>query len=90
VYAPRLIEPRRLLRGNGKPLHEALLIAPAHDYGIPVWFGDPDNPPAFESQHAYLKRHGLQHPAERRPIAEPFPHPLRIEPEKRWRFGTLR
>lgn len=90
MYAPRLIETRRLLRGNGKPLHEALLIAPAHDYGIPVWFGFPDNPPVFESQHAYLKRHGLQHPAERRAIAEPFPHPLRIEPEKRWRFGTLR
>jgi len=88
VDAPRLIEPRRLLRGSGKPLHEALLVTPAHNYGIPVWFGDPDNPPVFESQHAYLKRHGLQHPAERRPIAEPFPHPLRIEPEKRWHLGS--
>lgn len=85
VYAPRLIETRRKLRGNGKPLHEALLIAPAHDYGIPVWFGEPDNPPVFESQHAYLKRHGLLHPAERRAVAEPAPHPLRIEPEKRWK-----
>ena len=85
VDAPRLIEPRRLLRGSGKPLHERLCTVPAHDYGIPVWFGDPDNPPVFESQHAYLKRHGLQYPAERRPVAEPFPHPLRIEPEKRWK-----
>lgn len=85
VYAPRLIKTRRLLRGSGKPLHEALLIVPEHDFGIPRWLGDPDNPPLFESQHAYLKRHGLQHPAERRPIAEPFPHPLRIEPAARWK-----
>lgn len=88
VYAPRLIETRRLLRGNGKPLHEALLIAPAHDYGIPVWFGDPDSPPLFEPQHAYLMRQGLLRPAERRAVAEPFPHPLRIEPAKRWGRGS--
>jgi hypothetical protein len=85
VYAPRLIETRRKLRGNGKPLHEALLIAPAHDYGIPVWFGDPDNPAVFESQHAYLKRHGLLHPAERRAVGERFPYPLRVEPAARWK-----
>jgi hypothetical protein len=64
---------------NTKPLHEALNYAPSHDYGIPAWFGDPDNPPVFESQHAYLKRHGLLLPAERRSVTEPYPHPLRIE-----------
>jgi hypothetical protein len=84
VVAPRLIETRRKLRGDGKPLHEALNYAPSHDYGIPAWFGDPDNPPVFESQHAYLRRHGLLLPAERRPVAEPFPHPLRIEGGRRW------
>lgn len=85
VLAPRLIETRRKLRGEGKPLHEALSYAPAHYYGIPAWFGDPENPPVFESQHAYLKRHGLLLSAERRKIAEPFPHPLRIEPARIWR-----
>lgn len=88
VYAPRLIETRRKLRGNGKPLHEALLIAPAHDYGCPVWLGDTNKPPTFESQHAYLKRHNLLRPAERHPVVEPFPHPLRIEPAKRWGRGS--
>lgn len=78
VLAPRLIETRRKLCGDGKPLHEVLAYAPAHHYGIPAWCGDPDNPPEFETQRAYLKRHGLLLPAERRKIAEPFPHPLRI------------
>lgn len=85
VLAPRLIQTRRKLRGEGKPLHEALNFAPAHHYGIPAWFGDPDNPPVFESQHAYLKRHGLLLPAERRKIAEPYPHPLRIERAMQWK-----
>ena len=78
--APRLIELRRKLRGDGQPLHEVLAYAPTHHYGIPAWFGDPDNPPVFESQHVYLKRHGLLLPAELRKIAEPYLHPQRIEP----------
>jgi hypothetical protein len=85
VLAPRLIETRRKLRGDGKPLHEALNYAPAHHYGIPAWCGDPDNPPEFETQRIYLKRHGLLLPAERRKIAEPYPHPLRIEAATRWK-----
>lgn len=85
VVAPRLIETRRKLRGEGKPLHEALAYAPAHHYGIPDWFGDPDNPPEFETQRAYLKRHGLLLPAERRKIVEPCPHPLHIETAGRWK-----
>lgn len=39
-------------------------LPPSHHYGIPAWFGDPDNPPALESQRAYLKHHGLLLPAE--------------------------
>ena len=84
VLAPRLIQTRRKLRGEGRPLHEALNYAPAHHYGIPAWFGDPGNPPVFESQHAYLKRHGLLLKAERRKITEPFPYPLRIVQSAVW------
>lgn len=86
VMAPRLIELRRKLRGEGQPLHEVLNYVPVHHYGIPAWFGDPDTPPEFETQRAYLKRHGLLLPAEKRSIAEPFPHPLRIEPAARWKW----
>lgn len=85
VLAPRLIETRRKLCGEGVPLHEALNFAPAHHYGIPAWFGDPGNPPAFESQRVYLKRHGLLLPAERRQIPEPVRYPLRIEAATRWK-----
>lgn len=85
VMATRMIELRRLLRGEGQPLHEVLNYAPVHHYGIPAWFGDPDNPPKFETQRAYLKRHSLLLPAEKRSIAEPYPHPLRIQPVARWK-----
>jgi len=36
-------------------------VVPVFDYGIPtVWADlDGDDPPVFESQAAYLKRHGL-------------------------------
>jgi len=86
VVAPRLIETRRLLLGNGQPLHEVLNYAPAHHYGIPTWFGNPNEPPVFETQRTYLKRHSLLLPAERRSIPEPFPHPLRIEPAECWKW----
>jgi len=67
-----------------------LAYAPAHHYGIPVWFGDPDNPPEFETQRTYLKRHGLLLPAERRKIAEPYPHPLRIEGSAGWKSSGIK
>lgn len=69
MYGPRMIETRRKLRGDGRPLHETLNYAPAYHYGIPAWLGDPGNPPEFETQHAYLKRHGLLLPAERNKVA---------------------
>jgi hypothetical protein len=74
--APRLIELRRKLRGEGQPLHEVLNYVPAHDDGIPAWCGNPAEPPTFEPQRTYLKRHGLLLPADRRPVAEPAP-PIR-------------
>jgi len=67
-----------------------LAYAPAHHYGIPAWFGDPENPPIFESQHAYLKRHSLLLPAERRPVSELFPHPLRIEGSAGWKVNGMK
>jgi hypothetical protein len=81
TFAPAMVEPRCLLRGSGCPLHEAAAFAPSYAYGIPAWCGDPDEPPEFETQAAYLKRHGLLLPAERRarPV-EPHPYPLHIEP----------
>ncbi|URL57015.1 hypothetical protein IM816_10095 [Luteibacter flocculans] len=61
------------------------LTCATHHYGIPAWCGDPDNPPEFETQRAYLKRHGLLLPEERRKIDEPFLHPLRIEAATKWK-----
>ena len=68
----RMIEPRQLLSGSGSPRHEVTANAPSYRYGIPHWFGDLDDPPLFESQHAYLKRHGLLEPGERKPLTGPF------------------
>ncbi|MET4677569.1 hypothetical protein ACVKN3_003188 [Luteibacter sp. PvP120] len=72
VMAPRLIELRRKLRGEGEPLHEVLNYVPAHDYGIPAWCGNPADTPTFEPQRTYLKRHGLLLPADRAPSTSRF------------------
>lgn len=77
-----MIEPRRLQAGGVAPRHEVMAYAPVYDYGIPVWCGDPDEPPEFETQAAYLRRHGLLPPAERR--ARP------VEPRTRYRHASSR
>jgi hypothetical protein len=75
-YTADMIEPRRLLRGAGRPAHEVLNVVPSYSLGIPVdWHGfDSANPPAFETQYAYLERHGLlargEGPAEVEPVVE--------------------
>lgn len=74
-----LVEPRRQILGEGVPLHEVLNVSPSYHYGIPDWCGDPASPPIFESQHQYLKRHGLLQKGERKPRVDPFPSPARIE-----------
>jgi hypothetical protein len=57
-------EPRRRIGGSGLVRNER------HAYGLPTdadWrVVDPNNPPSFESQAAYLDRHGLLSDAEHR------------------------
>jgi hypothetical protein len=64
---------RLRIGGKGTPCHEALAYAPAYRLGIPAaWVSDhwidrgveaeridPTDPPAYESQAAFLKRHNL-------------------------------
>ena len=68
-------EPRRRIGGRGTPGHEKLPFRPSYKFGVPDnWVGDiyvrwyshknieipyPLEPPTFESQAAYLDRHGL-------------------------------
>jgi hypothetical protein len=60
-YDGELPEPRKRIGGTGTPAYEVTSIGPGFSYGIPdIWVGiDPDDPPIFESQAAFLKRHGL-------------------------------
>jgi hypothetical protein len=64
----KLPQPRKRTGGTGTPAYEVQSVGPAFAYGIPtVWVGlDEDNPPVFESQAAYLKRHGLLLAGEKR------------------------
>jgi hypothetical protein len=73
-YDGQLPQPRRRTGGQGTPEHEALAIVPVYELGLPArwlksWWiaqrraiGDHFNradPPRFESQAAYLRRHRL-------------------------------
>ena len=58
-------EPRRLLKGPGRPAWERLCIAPGYRLGIPAMWTDGDpGLLVFESQYGYLQRHGLLEPGE--------------------------
>lgn len=68
-------EPRRRLGGIGQPLHEVSAYVENYEYGLlsdwvtSDWRGkgvpiDPQNPPVFESEAAYLRRLGLLLPGE--------------------------
>ena len=51
---------RLRIGGKGTPCHEALAYAPSYRLGIPAdWQFDPTDPPAYESQATFLKRHKL-------------------------------
>jgi hypothetical protein len=60
-YDSQLSQPRKRTGGTGTAAYEVTSVGPSFDYGIPnVWVGiDEDDPPTFESEAAYLKRHGL-------------------------------
>ena len=75
-------EPRLRLGGTGTPSHEVLNYVPAFSFGLPeAWITDedvatwprlaghaidPSDPPTFESEAAYLQRHGLLSATEAR------------------------
>lgn len=78
-------EPRRRLGGVGQAAHEVLNYVESYAYGLPtLWVDneyigepeqglqpiDPGDPPRFESQAAYLARHGLLTEEEKRLLAE--------------------
>jgi hypothetical protein len=68
-YDGKLMEPRNRLGGVGTPCHESLACVPSFSYGLPNgWVSEPDveDPPTFESQAAYLERHGLFLEGERK------------------------
>jgi|ERR1035437_9785241 hypothetical protein len=56
-----LPEGRKFLSGAGCPAHMVLAFLPQYSMGLPVgWVGvDPADLPKFESQAAFLQRHGL-------------------------------
>jgi hypothetical protein len=60
-YDGKLPQPRKRTGGTGTPAHEVQAVVPSFEYGLPaVWVGlDEDDPPVFESEATYLKRHGL-------------------------------
>ena len=54
----------------GTPRYEVLNDVPHFPFGIAAsWVAiDPDDPPRFESEAAYLRRHGLLEPGEARRV----------------------
>ena len=85
-------ENRRRLGGTGDPLHDVSAYVPDHHLGIPTdWVlpdgldadrgapVDPADPPIFESQAAFLDRHGLLADGERLPADAFAPEPLDVQ-----------
>lgn len=84
---------RLRLGGTGTPSHEHLAFMPESSFGIfTLWIDDgdvetfnldclpvdPNDPPLFESQAAYLKRHGLLLAGERPPASAFEPEVVEI------------
>jgi hypothetical protein len=65
-FVPNLIHSRKQLGGSGVPAYAVMAVVPHWELGIPSWMEEVDesNPPVFESQLDYLKRHGLLLPGE--------------------------
>jgi hypothetical protein len=80
-YEGTLPEPRRLLGGKGStPWDAGIAVVPCFSCALPcAWEGyDPTDPPTFESQAAFLQRHGLLTDPEKRALAK---LPAAWEPE---------
>ncbi|MET3839036.1 hypothetical protein [Bradyrhizobium sp. OAE829] len=91
-WPDKLEEPRRQLGGSSQPLYQTSAYAPRFWRGIPTdwpWVGadkfnlgtpiDWSDPPKFESEAAYLDRHGLLSPAERRRLTADDFEPVALE-----------
>ena len=75
-------DPRQRIGGKGQTMPEKYpAYAPSYDKGIPSSWAeiDPGDPPLYESESAFLLRHGLLSTAEKRHIEK---HPELLEPEK--------
>jgi hypothetical protein len=72
-YHGTLPEPRKRLGGSGVPDWEARGVVPRLPLGVPHHHlgVDPIDPPVYESQAAYLKRHNLLLPGEEKRIPKP-------------------
>jgi hypothetical protein len=80
--ATQFPDPRKRLGGIGTPAPEGLNTIPRFELGLPVdWAAaDPSDPPTFESQASYLKRHGLFLAGEERrvPKADFVPEKIKV------------
>jgi hypothetical protein len=67
-YDGELPEPRQRLAGTGTPAHETQAYIPQSRFGVLYsWLGaDPADPLIIESEAAYLQRHNLFFPGEKR------------------------
>jgi len=83
-YDGRYPVPRLHLGGPGQPVHERFNYVPSQYFGIWNWFGDPGDPPTFETQYQYLVRHDLLLPDESEPLPEPQPKPGSIMDAADW------
>jgi hypothetical protein len=84
----KLPEPRRMLSGAGVPAWERYNLVPRYELGVPSckWVDyDQNDPPTFESQAAYLRRHELLTPAERKQLsAKDYDRPEVIHYDQYW------
>lgn len=78
-------EPRKQLSGAGCPAWLVLAYAPWHRFGLPmVWAGGEEgDPPIFESQASYLRRHNLLTPHELRVLTAADYERTEVLPEGR-------
>jgi hypothetical protein len=84
-FAAHLVEPRLRLGGTGVPVYEhAKGCVPVFEYGLPKYWHsiDPADPPQFESQAAYLDRHNLLTPSEKRLLTAKDFQPETVQKEK--------